>query len=55
MLIKLKLASFKEEQRPDRSDAASHMGSAVLGHVAPQRSIGRCSLMTGAINVIINH
>ena len=30
----LKLASFKVEQRPDRSDAASHVGAAILAHVA---------------------
>ena len=31
---KFKLASFKEKQRPDGSDAASHVGAAVLAHVA---------------------
>ena len=30
----LNLASFKEEQRQDRSGAASHVGAAVLAHVA---------------------
>ena len=29
-----KLASSKEEQRPDRSDAASHVGAAGLAHLA---------------------
>ena len=29
-----KLASFKEEQRPDCSNAASHVDAAVLAHVA---------------------
>ena len=28
-----KLASFKEEQRPYGSEAASHLGAAVLAHV----------------------
>ena len=28
------MASFPKEQRPDRSDAASHVGAAVLAHVA---------------------
>ena len=27
-------ASFKEEQLADRSDASSHVGAAVLAHVA---------------------
>ena len=30
----LKLASFKEDQRPNRCNAASHVGAAVLAHVA---------------------
>ena len=30
----LELGSFKEDQRPYRSDAASHVGAAVLAHVA---------------------
>ena len=30
----LKLASVKEEWRPDHSDATSHVGAAVLAHVA---------------------
>ena len=30
----LKLASFKEDQRPYRGNAASHVGAAVLVHVA---------------------
>ena len=29
-----KLASFKEDQRPNRCNAASHVGAAVLVHVA---------------------
>ena len=28
------LASFHEEQRPHRSNAASHVGAAILAHVA---------------------
>ena len=28
-----KLASFKEDQRPNRCNAASHMGAAVWSHV----------------------
>ena len=30
----IKLALFKMEQRPDRSEAASHVGTAALAHVA---------------------
>ena len=30
----LKLTSFKEDQRPNRCNAASHVGAAVLAHVA---------------------
>ena len=30
----LKLASFKGDQRPYRENAASHVGAAVLAHVA---------------------
>ena len=30
----LKLASFKEDQRPNCSNAAIHVGAAVLAHVA---------------------
>ena len=30
----IKLASFEEEQRLDRSNAESHVGAAVLAHVA---------------------
>ena len=49
----LKLVSFKEEQRPDRIDAASHEGAAVLahGHVASsmQQSIWRCFYMKEAL------
>ena len=37
MLVKLKLASFKEEQLPYRSCAASHVGAAVLAQVARSR------------------
>ena len=33
-VFQLKLASFKEEQLPYRSKAASHVGAAVLVHVA---------------------
>ena len=32
--VHLKLASFKEEQPPYRSKAASHVGAAVLANVA---------------------
>ena len=32
--LQFKLASFKEKQRPDRSNAPSHVGAAVLAHVA---------------------
>ena len=32
--LTLKLASFKEDKRPNRSNAASHVGAAVLAHVA---------------------
>ena len=32
--IDVNLVSFKEEQRPYRIDAASHVGAAVLFHVA---------------------
>ena len=32
--MRLKLASSKEEQLPYRSDAASHVGTAVLAHLA---------------------
>ena len=28
------MASFEEEQRPDRSNAASQVGAAVLAHLA---------------------
>ena len=33
MGFELKLALFKDDQRPDCSDAASHVGAAVLAHV----------------------
>ena len=33
-LCGLKLASFKVDQRPYRSNAVSHVGAAVLAHVA---------------------
>ena len=32
--LHIELASFKEEQRPYHSNAASHVGAAVLAHVA---------------------
>ena len=37
-----KLSSFKEEPSPDRSDAASHVGAAVLAHVARSGWLDRC-------------
>ena len=41
-LFYLKLASFKENKRPNRCNAASHGGAAVLAHVA---LIGRWPLL----------
>ena len=34
MAMGLKLASFKEEQLPYRGNDASHVGAAILAHVA---------------------
>ena len=34
---KVKLASFKADQRPYRSSAANHVGAAVFAHVARSR------------------
>ena len=34
LIRRLKLALFKEDQRPNRCNGASHVGAAVLAHVA---------------------
>ena len=41
----LKLASFKEERRPYRSDAASHMGATVLAHMALSAAVDRTQFL----------
>ena len=41
----LSLASFKEYQRPDRSDNGSHLGAAVLAHMARSAAVDRTLLL----------